>query len=201
MKTKKRYNSTLGKLFFIIPVLIIGTLVIYAYVQLSSPGTLIINAENSYCTAVQVPTNAICSHLIVAATVNGKTGETPWTLSLTQGNYLVNFTSVEWYYPSAGRDVGVVPGQTVYAVGLYDPIARVIQVTPSGFNATTVTALHGVTAVNWTNPSKSLVSFQGAPFVRVPLEPGQTYSYVFPTAGTYKYNLVSTNYTLTVDVS
>jgi hypothetical protein len=190
VKTRKRYNSTLGKVFFIIPVLIIGTLVVYAYVQLSSPGTLIVTAENSNGT-----------QLNVAATVNGESGETPWTLSLTQGNYIVNFTTPQWYYPSAVRDVGVSPGRTVYAVGLYEPIGRVIQVTQSGFNATTVTALHGVTPVNWTNPSKSLVTFEGSPFVRVPLEPGQTYSYIFPAAGTYRYTILSTNDTLTIDVS
>jgi len=201
VKRNKRYNTTLGKLFFIIPVLIIGILVVYAYVQLASPGVLTISAENSYCTELQVPTNAICSHLIVVATVNGKAGETPWTLSINQGNYVVNFTSVQWYYTPASRDVGVLPGQTVYAAGLYSPIGKVIKVTPSGFNATTVMALHGVTPVNWTNPTSSLVTFQGAPFQVVPLEPGQTFSYIFPTAGTYQFAISSTNDTVTVDVS
>jgi hypothetical protein len=190
MKRKSKYNSRLGKLFFILPVLIIGTLVVYAYVELSSPGTLIVRAETS---------NQI--QLNVVASADGKSGETPWTLSITQGNYVVNFTSLQWYYPPASRDVGVLPGQTVYAAATYYPIGRVIRVTPSGFNATVVTALHGVTPVNWTNPTSSLVTFEGPPFQVVPLEPGQTVSYIFPTAGIYDYTISSTNDTVTVEVS
>jgi hypothetical protein len=190
VKRNKRYNTTLGKLFFIIPVLVIGILVVYAYVNLSSPGTIIVRAETNTGAQLQVP-----------VTVNGKVGETPWSLSTNQGNYVVNFTSVQWYYPPASRDVGVLPGQTVYAVALYSPIGKVIKVTPSGFNATTVIALHGVTPVNWTNPTSSLVTFEGAPFQVVPLEPGQTFSYIFPSAGSYQFAISSTNDTVTVDVS
>lgn len=201
MKRKSRYNSRLGKLFFIIPIIIIGSLVVYAFVQLNSPGTLIITAENSYCATSTPPTNAICSQLQVAATVNGKSVETPSRLSLVQGNYVVNFTTLQWYSPPASRDVGILPGQTVYAVAAYYPIGRVIQATPSGFGGTIVTALHGVTMVNFTNPTNSLVTVLGAPFTRAAIQPGQTFSFIYPSAGTYEYNVLSTNDTITVDVS
>jgi len=201
MKRKSRYNSRLGKLFFVVPVIIIGSLVVYAFIALSSPGTLIITAENSYCATSTPPTNAVCSQLKVEATVDGKSVETPTTLSLAQGNYVVNFTTLQWYSSPASRDVAVLPGQTVYAVAAYYPIGRAIQITPSGFNGTIVTALHGVTMVNFTNPTNSLVTLLGPPFTRAPMEPGQTFSYIYPAAGTYEYSILSTSDTITVDVS
>ncbi len=190
MKRKSRYDPRVGKLLFILPAAIIIILGVYAYVQLNAPGTLIVQAESKSG-----------SPLNVVATVNGKTGTTPWTLSLTQGNYQVTFPSLTWYYTPQPHDVTVEPGTTAYAVAVYDPVGKVIQVTPSGFNSTTVTALHGVTQVNFTNPSSSVVTFQGSPFGNVALSPGQTLSYTYPSAGSYEYKILSTNDSITVDVS
>jgi hypothetical protein len=89
---------------------------------------------------------------------------------------------------------------TSYAVGVYDPISRVIQVTNSGFNATTVTALHGITPVNWTNPSNVAVTLEGSPAGTQVLLPGQTYSYIFPSAGTFEFTQLSNNDNVTVSV-
>lgn len=189
-KRKSRYDPRVGKLLFILPAAIIIVLGVYAYVQLNAPGTLVVQAESKSG-----------SPLNVVATVNGKSGTTPWSLSLAQGNYQVTFASLNWYYPTQPHDVALEPGTTAYAVAVYDPIGRVVQVTPSGFNTTTVTALHGVTQVNFTNPSSSAVTFKGAPFGNVPLSPGQTLSYTYPGAGTYEYMILSTNDTVTVDVS
>jgi hypothetical protein len=189
-KGRGRYNSRIGKLVFILPAIIIIILVVYAYVQLNSPGTLIVRAESKSG-----------SPFSVVATVNGKTGTTPFTLTLAQGNYQVTFPSLTWYYPAQPHDVTVLPGTTVYAVAVYDPIGKVIQVNPSGFNSTTVTALHGVTQVNFTNPSGSVVTVQGAPFGNVALNPGQTLSSTYQVAGTYRYTFLSGNQTVTVDVS
>lgn len=196
MRRGKRFNSKLGVLFFIIPILLIGSIVLYAFVQLNTPGTLIVSAES--CLKGQ---NNPCNPLTVSATVDDKTGTTPWTLSLTQGNYVVNFTTIEWYHPASARDVSIVPGKTAYAVAVYDPIAKVVQVTSGGFNATEITALHNVTPVNWTNPSTSVVTFTGSPLGTISLEPGESLSYTFTASGVYNYTVLSTDYTLTVDVS
>jgi hypothetical protein len=190
VKRKKGYNSTIGKLFFIIPIVIIAVLVIYAYVQLNAPGTVVVRAELSNGT-----------QLAVGATVDGKTGETPLTLHVTQGNYVVNFTNIQGYYPPAGREVGVLPGRTVYAVALYQPVVRVIRVTSSGFNATVVTALRGVTPVNWTDPGGSAVSFDLAGLGVVSLVPGQEFSHIFDANGAYNCTMLSTGYSMTVDVT
>jgi hypothetical protein len=190
MKRKSKYSSRLGKLFFIIPIVIIGSLVVYAFVELNAPGTVIVTAET---------TAGVELH--VEATIDGKTGQTPWTLSLPQGNYIVNYTSVQWYYPPVSRDVGLLPGNTVYAAVAYSPIQRIIQVTPLGFNETTVTALHGVTPVNFTNPSSSTVSLEGSLISRLVIAPGQTYGYIFPSAGTYEFAVANTNETIIIKVS
>lgn len=189
MKTGRRYNPILGKLLFAVPALVLIIVVVYAFVQLNTPGTLMVVAETPGGHQLQV-----------SATVDGKTGQTPWTLSLSQGNYVVNFTAISWYRPPDSRDVGIVPGVTAYAVAVYYPLDKVIQVTASGFNGTVVTALHGVTPVNFTNPASSAITFDGSPFGSIVLEPGQTFSYTYSTSGIYTYTILYTNETITVDV-
>lgn len=200
-KGRSRYDSRIGKLFFILPALIIIIIVVYAYVQLNSPGTLIITAETCPKSYGSTTASSTCIPLAVSATVNGKTQTTPWTQSLSQGNYEVTFSTQQWYYPPSVRDVTVTPGTTAYAVWVYSPIGRVVDVSPSGFNMTSVTALHGVTPVNWTNPTGSVVTFTGNPFGDVSLEPGQTLAYTFPSPGVYNFTILSTEHTMEVDVS
>jgi hypothetical protein len=188
-KGKSRYNSRVGRFLFFVPAIIIVILVVYAYIQLNSPGTLIISAED-----------ANGNQLKVHATVNGNTVTTPTKLPLSQGSYTVDFATVTWYYPPASRNVAVDPGQTVYAVGFYQPETVFVQVTPAGFNVTTIAALHAVTPVKMINPTNSFVQISGGPFPNVGLNPGQTYTYMFPTAGTFEFNEYSGNVTLTVTV-
>jgi hypothetical protein len=186
---KRRYDSRLGKLLFVLPALVIVIVVVYAFITLSSPGTLIVSAENSN----QVQLN-------VKANVNGQTVTTPSTIKIARGEYEVNFSSIEWYYPPPARDVSVQPGQTVYAVGAYIPQTRFVQVTSGGFNETAITALHALTPVTWTNPTDTLQTFSGGPFSTVRLNPGQSYTYVFPSPGQYVLYFGNTNDTLTVDI-
>ncbi len=47
MKRKSRYNPTVGKLIFILPALVIIALGVYAFVELNSPGTLIVDAVDA----------------------------------------------------------------------------------------------------------------------------------------------------------
>jgi hypothetical protein len=187
---KTRYNPTVGKLLFVIPAILIVSLVVYAFVQLNAPGTLILQAESPSGSSLQV-----------SVTVNGQAYTTPYTLSLHQGNYIANFSSIEWYYPPSTRDVTVTPGHTVYAVGLYNPIKKFVSVTGAGFNTTTISVLHGVTPVTWINPSDSLVTFTGSPLSQISLYPGQSFTYTFMTPGTYELTVLSTNLTLTVKVA
>jgi hypothetical protein len=189
MKRKSRYDARIGKLLFVVPAIIIAILVVYAFVQLNSPGTLLLRAEDQNLAPLKVP-----------FTVNGNYGTTPANLSLSQGSYVVNFGTITWYYPPAARDVVITPGQKTYAVGAYVPETKFVLVTASGFNVTTVAALHGVTPITWTNPSGSLVLLSGGPFQQLRLEPGQSYTYTFPTAESFKLYVGNTNETLTVSV-
>ena len=188
-KSYRKYNPRIGKMLFFVPAAIIIILVVYAFVQLNAPGTLIVSAEDEN----QVQLN-------VHATVNGQTVTTPATVSLHQGSYTVDFTTIGWYYPPASRNVVITPGVTAYAVGVYQPTVEFVQVTPSGFNVTSITALHGVTPVTWINPTNTLVIFSGGPFQQVRVQPDQSYTYTFPTAETFTINVGSTNETMTVNV-
>lgn len=189
MKRTGKYNPRLGKLVFLAPAVVIGILVVYAYFQINSPGTLVVNAEDENL-----------AQLTVHFTVNGNSFTTPSKLTLPQGSYVVSFDTMNWYYPPASRDVVVTPHQTVYAVGSYTPVTRFVQVTAGGFNVTSVTALHGVTPITWINPTSSLVTFSGGPFQQVRVNPGQTYTYTFPSIGSFQLNVGSTNETLTINV-
>ena len=188
-RTKGRYDPRIGRLLFFVPAVLIIVLVLYAYVQLNAPGTLIMQAED-----------ANGNQLNVHATVNGNTYTTPQTIKLGQGSYTVDFSTIAWYYPPTSRSIAVTPNQIVYAVALYTPEVKFVQAIPTGFNVTSITVLHGVTPVTWVNPSTSLVTFSGGPFQQVRLEPGQSYTYTFPTAETIRVNIGSTNETLTIVV-
>jgi hypothetical protein len=188
-KSKSRQNTLIGKLFFIIPILIIAILVVYAYVNLNSSATLMVQARTTGGALIQVP-----------VTVNGMTGETPWTLSLGQGNYVVTFATIEWYYPPPSRDVSLQAGQTEYAVSTYKPITKVISVTPSSFNSTTVTALHDITPVVWLNRGSSPVVFSGPLIGRTVIPGMENFTYTFPAAGSYVYTSLDSNQNVTIDV-
>jgi len=188
-RSGRKYNPRLGRLFFFVPLIIIGILVVYAFVELNLPGTLMITAQDE---------NGNPLH--VTASVSGNNYTTPQTLKLGQGSYTVDFATLAWYYPPQSRSVSVTPGHEVYAVGVYTPAVKYIQVTPSGFNVTSITVMHGLTPVTWINPSTSLVLFSGGPMQTTEVRPGATYTTVFPVAEVFTVNVVSSNQSLTITV-
>ncbi|MDA4134281.1 MAG: hypothetical protein OK441_01755 [Thaumarchaeota archaeon] len=189
MKKSSRYNSKVGKLLFVIPAVVIIVLGVYAFIHLNSPGTLIVRAEDQNFAPLSVP-----------FTVNGNSYTTPENVSLSQGSYVVSFGTIPWYYPPATRDVTITTGIPVYAVGSYQPETKFVQVTPNGFNETSLAALHGVTPVTWINLSGSLVTFSGGPFQQVRLESGQAYTYTFATVQSFVLYVGTTNETMNVNV-
>ena len=189
MRRKSRYNPTVGKLLFVVPAVVIIVIGVLAFIHLNSPGTLVVRAEDENL-----------APLVVPFTVNGNSYTSPVNVSLSQGSYVVSFGTIPWYYPPTARDVTITPGYQTYAVGSYQPETKFVQVTVSGFNETTVAALHGVTPVTWINPSSSLVTFSGGPFQQVRLESGQSYTYTFTTPETFEIRVGNTNETMTVSV-
>jgi len=189
MRRKSRYNPKVGKLLFVVPAIVIIVLGVYAFIHLNSPGTLMVRAEDENLAPLSVP-----------FTVNGNSYTTPANVSLSQGSYVVSFGTIPWYYPPAIREVTITPGYQAFAVGSYQPETKFVRVTASGFNETTVVALHGVTPVTWTNPSSSLVTFSGGPFQQVRLQSGQSYTYTFTTAESFAIYVGTTNETMTVNV-
>ena len=171
---------------------------VYGYVMLNQPGTVEIKAQThnpAQTTDVEdVPVK-------VQATVDGMTGTTPFSVSLPQGNYQVNYSSIPWYQTPASKEVAVAPGQTVYAVAQYLPTVRVIGVSPSGFNSSLITVLHGVTPVVWINRSGSSVTFDSNESGMQILGAGQNVTVIYPDPGNFGYALLSSNVTLIVRVA
>jgi hypothetical protein len=189
LRRKSRYNPTIGKLLFVIPVIVIIAVGVYAFVQLNTPGTLVVRAEDQNQ-----------KQLSAEFTVNGHQYVTPAKISLPAGSYTVDFYTLTWYYPPSTQDVTVRPGQTIYAGASYVPQVMFVQVTTTGFNTTSISALHGVTPVVWKNPSGATVDFTSGPFKGLYLNAGQSYSYTFSTAGKYAIMISSSNSTLDVQV-
>jgi hypothetical protein len=188
-RKKSRYDSRLGKLFFVLPILLIVSVVVYAYVELNAPGTLVVQALDAHG-----------AQLKVSVTVGSQTGNTPLRLSLSQGTYSVTYGSTQWYRTPLPKQAIISPGITSYANAIYSPVIRVIQLGPSGFNTTVVTALHAVTPVIWLNPSTSSIVINGGQFSHIVVEPGQNFTYTFPAAGNYQFFIYSTNMNMTVQV-
>ena len=187
-KRQRGYDPRIGKLLFILPAVVILVIGVYAFVALNSPGKLVVLAETNG-NSLQVPVS-----------VNGHSYTTPVTLSLAQGDYTVTFGTLPYYYPPSARDAAVTPGNTAYATGDYVPQTFFVQTTSAGFNSTALVVLHGLNPVTWTNPSSSLVTFTGGPFQQVNLDPGKSYTYVFPNIGNYEFGITSSNLTMTIEV-
>ena len=92
-------------------------------------------------------------------------------------------------------------GKAQYAIGFYSPVIKAIKTTEGGFNATAVTALHGVTPVIWVNMGTSVVTLQISGFNAFTLYPSQNFTYVFPGSGTFHYDIFNTNYNGSVRVT
>lgn len=190
MKTSKKNQRRIGTLLFFVPMLIIIGLVVYAFIQVTAPGTLVVNAlgHDSYVNGSSQGSPIQASFTVVDS--SGKTvhsGTTEATFSLSSGTYTVTYGSQEWYTTPSDVTIAVPNGMKVYSVGVYQVIPTAVSISQSGFNSTQVSALEAVTPVIWINNSGQLVilSVQSA---KVPLEPGQNYTRIFQNAGSVAFS-------------
>ena len=85
--------------------------------------------------------------------------------------------------------MSVLAGQTVYAVGVYQPLERIIAMSNGGFNQTAATALHGVTPVVWVNREGTTLRLDIQGLEPVSLQAGENYSHIFQSAGKYAFSV------------
>jgi hypothetical protein len=191
--SRSKGSPRFGRIIFLIPVVVIVALVFFAIFDTGAtqPGTLDVVAESSgrYSPSVQL-------HVSVAV---GSTVETsPFNFSLSQGQYLVTYGPAEWYVTPPSRLVSVLSGRMQYAIGTYEPLIRAISINQTGFNATSITALHGVTPVVWINQGASRVILEIDSIGNIPLNPSQNYTTVLPSQGTYSFDIFNTRFGGTV---
>lgn len=196
MKTTKRTQRRLGNLLFFLPIIVIGSLIVYAFIEISAPGKMEVTAlgHDPYVSslAVRQGTSITASFYVQDSTgKNISSGSTPAILSLGSGTYTVTFIPQKWYTTPTDETLQVSSSTTVYSVGVYQVIPLGISVTPGGFNSTKVTALQGVTPVIWINTSGSLVLLHLESIGTVPLDAGQNYTMIFQQIGPVSYSLGS----------
>ena len=186
---RARRFSKAGHLLFFAPIAAIAFLVVFGLLGAASTrdGTLVVEAVSSGRYAPSVP-------LHISATVEGKSADTPFNATLPQGYYTVTFGSAAWYLTPPPRSVSLRGGGTAYAVGTFDPVLKIVEITQTGFNSTSVSALHGVTPVVWINKGGSGVTLEIAPDTRIYLQPSQNYTTVFQAAGTYGFSVFNTDF-------
>ena len=171
------------------PVVIILVLVVLAFGSglAGGTGTLVFMAASSsrYSSSVE---------LHATFTIGSSTETSPVNLTLSQGTYTISFGPLNWYITPASRTVTLARGSTEYVYTTYDPILRKISVSQGGFNVTSVTALHGVTPVVWTNDGDSAVTLHVDSIGTVIIDPSRNYTAVFATGGTFQYDIPRTNF-------
>jgi hypothetical protein len=190
---RSKGSPRFGRVVFLIPVVVIVALVFFALFDTGAtqPGTLEVIAESSarYSPSVQL-------HVSIAV---GSTIETsPFNFSLSQGQYEVTYGPAEWYITPPSKLVSVLNGRMQYAIGTYEPLIKVVTINQTGFNATSITALHGVTPVVWINEGGSRVILEIDSIGNFPLNPSQNYTTVLPSLGTYNFDIFNTRFGGTV---
>jgi len=187
MKGRKKGRS-LGTLLFFIPIILVVALIAYAIIDTSSfrNGTLVVNAQTSsrYYKA---------EYLNVSVSAAGRSGITPFTLSVPQGIYTVSFPSEHWFVSPPSRTVNVTGGGTSYVVGVYNPIPVIVSLDEGKFNVTTVTVLHEVTPLTLVNPSLNYEVVDSNATGRIIVAPLQNYTYVFQTTGAFEFSIFGTS--------
>lgn len=178
-----------GKLLFFAPiVLVVGLVILGFYSAYSSrAGTLVVDAISSGRYSPSIPLHA-------TATVGTTTQATPFNVTLNQGEYMVDYGAVAWYAAPSSRAIFVPAGKSLFAIGVYNPILRVIAASSQGFNSTSVSALHGVTPVVWVNLGGSYVVLEIDGVGRVTLQPSQNYTRVFQNPGTFYFDIFDTSF-------
>ena len=194
--SRVRRSKRLGRLAFFLPVVALIVLIIFGLVSYVSTqsGTLIVEAVSSgrYAPSIQ---------LHAPVTIGASTGTTPANFTLAAGYYTVDYGVLAWYVTPSPRDVSLSGGKTQYAVGYYSPVLRVIGITGGGFNLTAATALHGVTPVIWVNLGGSVVTLDIGHLNRFSLYPSQNFTYVFPSSGTFHFDVFNTNFNGSIQVA
>jgi len=195
MKAKKRRNR-FGTFAFFIPIILIVAVLAYAIITgTASPmGKLVVSAQSSSRFYSPVGLN-------VSVTVGTSSGITPFRLSLTAGIYQVTYPSVPWYSTPAAREISVIGGQSSYAVGVYDPLVRVVSIAQSHFNSTSISAMHGVTPVVFVNHMDTSVVLESELTGNVPIPSSQNFTVVFEGPGTFGFTLSGNLVSLNVVVS
>ena len=182
---KRRKGDRFGTLVFLIPILLVVALVAFAVIETASfkNGTLIVKAQTSTRYSPSVNLNASVS-------VAGKSGVTPFTLSLPQGTYTVSFPTQPWVMSPPSRNVNVTSGGTAYVVGVYTPIPVSVSVAQGKFNRTSADVLHKVTPLVWVNPSSEDETITSSLTGQIVIPPMQNYTYVFRSQGTFAFSFV-----------
>jgi plastocyanin len=195
MSSRKKGSRFRGSLVFFIPVVVVIAIVALGLISTISnqSGILVVDAYTSGRYAPASPVHAL-------ANVASATETTPFNLSLSQGEYTVVFGPVKWYVTPTQRSVVVSGGKTQFAVGVYSPVIREVTIGSEGFNSTSVTAKLGTTPVVWVNTTSNPVVLEVMTSVRANLSPGQNYTRVFQSTGTYTFSLDGTGYSGTLDV-
>ena len=182
---KRKKERRIGTLLFLIPILLLSALGAYAIIDAtgSHAGTLVVRAQTStkYYPA---------EYLNVSAGVAGQSGITPFTLTLTQGTYTVSFSGARGFVTPQQRSVNVTSGVTSYVIGVYDPIPVLVSVGQNRFNTTSVTVLHRVTPLIWTNPTSQSVVITSDLTGQISIPPMHNSTYVFQSQGTFSFSLV-----------
>ena len=178
-------KSRFGTLVFLIPILLVVALVAYAVIETTSlqNGTLVVRAQTS---AKYYPAQT----LDVPVSVSGRSGTTPYTLSLTEGTYTVNFPAQRWLVSPSSRTVNVTGGGTSYVVGTFSPIPVFVSVDQDQFNTTSIEVMHEITPVIWVNPSSNYQVISSNLTGSLLIPPLQNYTYVFSSHGTFEFSFV-----------
>lgn len=196
MRKPTRRSRRTGTVLFFIPILIVVALMVIGIVSYISneSGTLVVEAISSprYSASVQ---------LHVAVTVGSSSETTPFNLSLGHGTYTVSYGPKAWYITPNSKTLGVPGGRTLYAIGTYLPIIKVISISQGGLNVTSVPALHGVTPVVWVNNEGSAVLLQVDTFPGVYIQPSQNRTLVFPSQGRFDFQVFGSTFAGYVQVS
>ncbi|MDG6901555.1 MAG: hypothetical protein JRM80_06295 [Nitrososphaerota archaeon] len=180
-------SKRFGRVIFFVPVVAVLALMVIGLMSIASitTGTLVLETMSSgrYSPSIQ---------LHATVTVGSTVRTSPFNLTLSQGSYTVVYGALAWYVTPVPRSLFLPNGKTEYAVGTYSPILRGIAITPNGLNSTDITAEHGVTPVVWVNERSAVTVLVVSGVGRIPLNPYQNYTMVFPSQGSFFFDIFNT---------
>jgi len=187
MHSKKRKTSRLRVLFFFIPIIVLGGVVAYGFINYAlGPTTGTLHAEMRLAQYGD-GTKIVAGNL----QVDGKSVASPVDITIRQGSHVVAFPLVNGYWTPQSDSVDVLAGRRASAIGVYYPVKVVIAVSGLNFNVTRVNAIHGVTPVVWLNTSGQIVTIEGDSWTTASIFPGGNFTYVYRAAGTFAFGFPS----------